>query len=132
MPVRRENSACDISRRSSQCCSKHLPRDTLIILSSFFEERRAQTHEDYNSIPLILKENKPRTYYQGVLMRKKKELSEVRIERGYSLEEASDRIGIGTLALREYETHPNIIPINLAKEIFKFYRISGDEINFSE
>lgn len=65
-------------------------------------------------------------------MRKTKELSEVRIERGYSLEEASDRIGIGTLALREYETHPNIIPINLAKEIFKFYRISGDEINFSE
>lgn len=63
-------------------------------------------------------------------MRKKKELSQVRIERGYSLEEASDRIGIGTLALREYETYPGIIPITIARSLLSFYRVSGDEINF--
>ncbi len=61
---------------------------------------------------------------------KVKELSEVRIERGYSIEEAAARLKIGFLALREYETNPDIIPVSIARQILNFYRVSADEVSF--
>lgn len=61
-----------------------------------------------------------------------KQLSAVRVDRGYSIKEVADRIGIGWLALREYETMPYIIPVSVANEIAKFYRLSVDEIDFGE
>lgn len=60
----------------------------------------------------------------------RKELSRIRIERGYKLEEVANRLGIGKLALREYETYPGIIPITIAKQLLQFYRVSGENINF--
>lgn len=62
---------------------------------------------------------------------KVKELSEVRIERGYSIEEAAERIGIGWMALREYETNPQDAPLSIALCISKFYRTSIDNINWA-
>ncbi|WP_322924620.1 helix-turn-helix transcriptional regulator [Paenibacillus campi] len=61
---------------------------------------------------------------------KKKELSEIRIERGYEIEDVAKRLGIGKLALREYETHPGIIPLSIAKQLLKLYRVNGEKINF--
>lgn len=63
---------------------------------------------------------------------KLRELSEVRIERGYSLKDVADHIGIGWMSLREYEAKPDIIPISLACEMLNFYRVSIDEVNFCE
>lgn len=62
---------------------------------------------------------------------KRRELSQVRIERGYELEEVARYLGIGKLALREYETDPGIIPITIAKQLLQFYRVSGEYINFT-
>ncbi|MFD1885560.1 helix-turn-helix domain-containing protein [Paenibacillus wenxiniae] len=61
---------------------------------------------------------------------KVKELSEVRIERGYSIEDAASRMGIGSLALREYETDPSIVPVSIACLLANFYRVSIDNVNF--
>lgn len=62
---------------------------------------------------------------------KRRELSQVRIERGYELEEVARYLGISKLALREYETYPGIIPITIAKQLLQFYRVSGEYINFT-
>lgn len=61
---------------------------------------------------------------------KKKELSEIRIERGYELEEVARYLGIGKLALREYETFPSITPCLIARQLLIFYRVHAEQVNF--
>lgn len=63
-------------------------------------------------------------------MANKIKLCTARIENGYSIKEAAQKVGIGELTLIEYEKHPNIIPLSIAKAICKLYKVSADAISY--
>ena len=55
-------------------------------------------------------------------------LRAIRVNNGYTLKEASEKLGISTVTLRSYETNKTVPTVKMMQKIFKLY--NAKSINF--
>ena len=57
-------------------------------------------------------------------------LRAIRVNNGYTLEEASEKLGISTVTLRSYEYYRTVPNINMVNKILELYKVNIDDISF--
>ena len=57
-------------------------------------------------------------------------LRAIRVNNGYTLKEASEKLGISTVTLRSYEYYKTIPNMNMVNKILDLYKVNIDDISF--
>ena len=57
-------------------------------------------------------------------------LRAIRLNNGYTLKEASEKLGISTVTLRSYEYYRTVPNINMVNKILELYKVNIDDISF--
>ena len=57
-------------------------------------------------------------------------LRAIRVNNGYTLKEASEKLGISTVTLRSYEYYRTVPNINMVNKILELYKVNIDDISF--
>ena len=57
-------------------------------------------------------------------------LRAIRVNTGYTLKEASEKLGISTVTLRSYEYYRTVPNINMVNKILELYKVNIDDISF--
>ena len=57
-------------------------------------------------------------------------LRALRVNTGYTLKAASEKLGISTVTLRSYEYYKTVPNINMVNKILNLYQVSIDEVSF--
>ena len=57
-------------------------------------------------------------------------LRALRVNTGYTLKEASEKLGISTVTLRSYEYYRTVPNINMVNKILELYKVNIDDISF--
>ena len=57
-------------------------------------------------------------------------LRALRVNTGYTLKEASEKLEISTVTLRSYEYYKTVPNINMVNKILNLYQVSIDEVSF--
>ncbi|MDQ1233368.1 putative transcriptional regulator [Paenibacillus sp. SORGH_AS306] len=63
-------------------------------------------------------------------MNEKKDLSRIRIELGYSIEEVAKYMSLSVRTLSHYEGHPSELPLSIAAQLLDLYNIKFQTVNF--
>lgn len=61
---------------------------------------------------------------------KKYSLKAIRVNAGLTMKEASERIGISVVTLRNYEKYKTVPNIKIIQKMLEIYKVTIDEINF--
>lgn len=61
---------------------------------------------------------------------KKYSLKAIRVNAGLTMKEASEKIGISVVTLRNYEKYKTIPNIKIIQKMLEIYKVTIDEINF--
>ena len=61
---------------------------------------------------------------------KKYSLKAIRVNAGLTMKEASERIGISVVTLRNYEKYKTVPNIRIIQKMLEIYKVTIDEINF--
>ena len=61
---------------------------------------------------------------------KKYSLKAIRVNAGLTMKEASEKIGISVVTLRNYEKYKTIPNIKIIQKMLGIYKVTIDEINF--
>ena len=61
---------------------------------------------------------------------KKYSLKAIRVNAGLTMKEASEKIGISVVTLRNYEKYKTVPNIKIIQKMLGIYKVTIDEINF--
>lgn len=61
---------------------------------------------------------------------KKYSLKAIRVNAGLTMKEASEKVGISVVTLRNYEKYKTIPNIKIIQKMLEIYKVTIDEINF--